>query len=60
MYHDSEVSAHTETEQVCGELTKVVRVGLVDVHGHPYEFSIAVGDADELAAHLRLAVEAVA
>jgi hypothetical protein len=60
MCHDSEVSAEAGTQQVCGEATGVVRVALVDVHGHPYEFTLAVEDADELAAHLRLAVEAVA
>ena len=60
MYQDTEVSVSADTEQVCGEVTGVVRVGLVDVHGHPHEFSLAVEDADDLAAHLRLAVEAVA
>lgn len=60
MYHDTEVSAHAETERIFGELTDVVRVSVVDACGHPHEFTLTVEDADDLAAHLRLAVEAVA
>jgi len=60
MSYGTEVSARPETERVFGELRDVVRVGLVDAHGHAHEFTLAVVDADELAAHLRLAIEAVA
>ena len=58
--YDTEVSAEADHEHICGELTDVVHVSVVDVNGHPHEFTLAVEDADDLAAHLRLAVEAVA
>ena len=58
MYY-GDVSADAGNELVCGELTAVVRVSVVDVNGHAHEFTLTVDEADDLAAHLRLAVEDV-
>jgi hypothetical protein len=58
MIDDTEVSARADTADICGEVTSVVRVSLVDAHGHPHDFTLDVDDADDLADQLRRAVAA--